>query len=416
MRRRFTRLLPAGAVPQNQEMPNGSEADVTYFARTNYRRDRRRFGIKRQDRRSHMSIIGRTGTGKSNLLETMACQDVENGEGFALIDPHGDLVERILKVVPEHRSRQVVYFNVPDRSRSLGFNPLAPTPPEKRALAASGLVEAFKKIWIDSWGPRLEHILRNALLALFDLPDATLADLPRLLEDREFRRSAALRVLNRPVADFWLREYEGYPPRFRAEAIAPLQNKVGVFLSNPLLHSILCQSKESFDLRRVMDEGQILLVNLAKGRIGEDTATLLGALLVSRIGLAGLSRADLPEARRRDFYLYLDEFPTFTTFSIVSMLSELRKYRIGLVLAHQYLTQLDPQILDAILGNVGTLISFRLGVRDAEILQAEFSPRFSEEDLINLPNHSIYLKLMVDGIVTAPFSADTVRARSPLAQ
>lgn len=352
-----------------------------------------------------MYIIGKTGTGKSTLLETMIRQDIEDGHGLALIDPHGDLVERVLAAIPENRKGDLIYFNVPDGTQPLGFNPLEAAPPQKRALAASGLLEVFKKIWADSWGPRLEHILRNALLALLDQPEATLADVLRLLDDSAFRRNAAERVRNSQVRDFWLREYENYPARFRAEAIAPLQNKVGAFLADPLLNRILVQPKSAFDLRRVMDEKKILLVNLAKGKIGEDTVALLGAMLVSRIGLAALSRADVPETERSDFFLYLDEFQSFTTLSLANMLSELRKYHVGMVLAHQYLAQLDLKVRDAILGNAGTSIVFRLGLADAEILAKEFYPAFSITDLINLPNYHIYLKLMIDGVVSRPFSA-----------
>jgi hypothetical protein len=297
---------------------------------------------------------------------------------------------------------------VPDVSRPLGFNPLERVPPAKRPLAASGILEVFKKLWADSWGPRLEHLLRNALLTLLDQPEATLADILRLLDEPDFRRTAIDRTANAQVRRFWLREYAAYPARFRAEVIAPLQNKVGAFLANPLLRAILTQPRSGFDLREVMDGGRILLVNLAKGKIGEDSAALLGALLVARMGLAGLSRADTQEKNRRDFFLYLDEFPTFATLSLATMLSELRKYHVSLVLAHQYLSQLDPQVRDAILGNVGTLIAFRLGVEDAEVLEKELLPEFRQGDLVNLPNHSVYLKLMVKGVVSRPFSAETV--------
>ena len=341
----------------------GSDNPITYFARTNFRNERKVFGIKRADRRAHMYIIGKTGVGKSTLLETMIREDVKNGEGFALIDPHADMVTRVLSNIPDKRKTDVIYLDVADQSRPFGFNPLAPVTPEKRPLAASGLLEVFKKLWADSWGPRLEHILRNALLALLDQPEATLADVPRLLTDLTFRKSAALRITNRQVYEFWFKEYEKYPTNFRAEAIAPIQNKVGAFLANPLLSRILTQPRNSFDLREIMDTGRILLVNLAKGKIGEDTAALLGALLVSQLGLRALSRANVPEDKRRDFYLYLDEFPSYTTQSLVTMLSELRKYRLNLILAHQFLSQLDLQVRDAILGNVGTLMSFRLGLQ-----------------------------------------------------
>jgi hypothetical protein len=271
---------------------------ITFLARINFRGDRRIFGIRQADRRAHMYVIGKTGTGKSTLLETLIGQDVENGEGLALLDPHGDLVERVLARIPDHRKRDLISFDVPDLAHPLGFNPLERVPPAKRALAASGLLEVFKKIWAENWGPRLEHILRNALLALLDQPESTLADVLRLLDDRAFRQLAAGRVANAQVRDFWLREYESYPRNFRAEAIAPIQNKVGAFLAHPVLHRIVTQPKSSFDLRRVMDGSKILLVNLAKGKIGEDAASLLGAMVVSRIGLAALGRASRPLAAR----------------------------------------------------------------------------------------------------------------------
>src|SRR2546422_3582479 len=357
---------------------------------------------------AHTYIIGKTGTGKSTLLENLARQDIRAGHGLTLLDPHGDLVERLVEDVPVERQPDCIYFNVPDVAHPLGFNPLESVAPDRRPLAASGLLEVFKKIWMDTWGPRLEHILRNALLALLDQPEATLADVLRLLDDKAFRRSAMVHVGNTAVRDFWLREYESYPARFRVEAIAPIQNKVGPFLTNPLLRNIVTQAKSAFELRRVMDEGKILLVNLAKGKIGEDVAALLGAMLVSKAGLAALSRTDIPEENRRDFYLYLDEFQSFTTLSLANMLSELRKYRVGLILAHQYLSQLDLQIRHAILGNVGTIIAFRLGLTDAEILESEFRPEISAVDLIGLPHYHVYAKLMIDGVASRVFNAETL--------
>lgn len=393
------------------ELPQ-QDNPITLIGRTNFRNQHKAFGIRQADRRAHMYIIGKTGTGKSTLLETMIRQDIEAGRGVALVDPHGDLSERVLDRFPEERKADLIYFNVPDASRPIAFNPLESVPPAKRPLAAAGVLEVFKKIWADSWGPRLEHILRNALVTLLDQPEATLADILRLMDDRTFRRIAVSRVHNSHVRNFWLREFEGYPARFRAEAISPIQNKVGAFLADPVLSAILGQPKSSFDLRKVMDEGRVLLVNVAKGKIGEGPAALLGALLVSRIGLAGLSRAEIPEASRQDFYVYLDEFQNFTTLSLANMMSELRKYRVNLILAHQYLSQLDEQVRDAILGNAGTIVSFRLGLADAEILTKEFWPEFSAEDLIRLPNYSVYLKLMVGGAVTKPFSAETLRTQS----
>ena len=389
-------------------MANGCKNHITQIGRTNYRNQHKTFGIRQADRRAHLYVIGKTGTGKSTLLETMIRQDLAAGRGLAVFDPHGDLIERVMAAVPEKRRDDLIYFNVPDRARPLGFNPLERVPTEKRPLAASGMLEVFKKIWHDSWGPRTEHILRSALLALLDQPEATLADILRLMDDASFRRIVASRVHNAQVRSFWLREYENYPARFRAEAIAPIQNKVGAFLADPVLNAIVTQPKSAFDLRHIMDEGLILIVNLAKGKIGEDVAALLGALLVSRIGLAGLSRSDVPETSRKDFYLYLDEFQNFTTLSLANMLSELRKYRVNLILAHQYLAQLDPKVRDAILGNVGTIISFRLGLADAEIISRELYPEFTAEDLVRLPNYNVYVKLAVNGAVTRPFSAETL--------
>lgn len=388
-------------------MPN-SPNPLTFFARTNFRNQHKIFGIKQADRRAHMYVIGKTGTGKSTLLETLPRQNLAAGEGLALLDPHGDLVERVVATLPEHRKADVLYFNVPDQERLLGFNPLEHIPPEKRSFAASSLLDAFKKIWADSWGPRLEHILRNALLALLDQPYSTLADVLRLLDDKAFGKETAAQTYNPHVRDFWLREYESYPARFRIEAIAPIQNKVGAFLANPLLNRILTQPKSAFDVRQIMDGGKILLVNLAKGKIGEDTASLLGALLVSTISMAALGRAEVPEERRRDFSVYLDEFQTFTTLSLANMLSELHKYHVGLVLAHQYFAQLDLEVRDAVLGNVGTIIAFRVGPADAEVLEKEFQPEITGLDLLNLPNYHIYLKLLVDGVVSRPFSAETL--------
>ncbi|MDQ3816163.1 MAG: type IV secretion system DNA-binding domain-containing protein [Acidobacteriota bacterium] len=355
-----------------------------------------------------MYVVGKTGTGKSTLLETLIRQDIRSGHGLVLIDPHGDLVEHVLVGIPEERKEDLIYFNVQDAEAPLAFNPLERVPAAARPLAASGLLEAFKKLWADFWGPRSEHILRNALFALLEQPQATLADVLRLLDDRDFRRNAAERVANPHVRNFWLREYEGYTARFRVEAIAPIQNKVGAFLANPISQRILARERSSFDLRRVMDEGKVLLVNLAKGKTGDDTARLIGALLVTKIGLAAMSRVDIPKEERRDCYVYLDEFQSFSTLSLANMLSELRKYRACLILAHQYISQLEPPVRDAILGNVGTTIAFRLGLADAEVLAKEFTPEITAKDFVGLPNYSIYLKLMVDGIISRPFSGDTI--------
>lgn len=354
-----------------------------------------------------MYIIGQTGTGKTTMLEALIQQDVVKGNGLAVLDPHGDFLEHLIPQVPESRQKDFIYFNVPDPYCPFGFNPLRSVPPRYRPLAASGIIEAFKKIWSTTWGPRLEHILRNALLTLLDQPEATLADIIRLFNDDMYRRQAVSRVSNLQVHRFWINEFEKYSPHYKAEAVSPIRNKVGAFLADPVVHNAIAGDKQYLDLRKIMDEGKILFVNLAKGKIGGDNSALLGALLVSQIGMAALSRADIPEKDRRDFYLYLDEFQNFTTLSMATMLSELRKYHLSLIIAHQYLSQLDPEVRDAVLGNVGTLISFRIGLKDAELISREFYPKFSESDLMNLHNFHVYLKLMVDGKVSKPFSAET---------
>jgi hypothetical protein len=383
-------------------------SQTAIFAATNFRHKQTAFGIKEADRRSHLYLIGKTGSGKSTLLETFMRHDLLAGNGFTLLDPHGDLVERIKQFIPHERAGDVIDFDVPDSKQPYGFNPLSNVPTSKRPLAASGMLSVFKHLWHDSWGPRLEHILRNSLLTLLDQPAAALSDILRLLHDAKFRKEAVARVENEEVRKFWLNEYDKYPERLRAEAVAPLQNKVGAFITNPLLGRIFNRPEKPLGLRKIMDEKRILLVNLAKGKIGEDTAMILGSLLISRLGLAALSRADTPQEERRDHYLYLDEFHSFTTLSLASMLSELRKYRLNLILAHQYLAQLDPAIRDAVLGNVGTIVAFRVGAADAELLAPEFAPEITSTDLTNLPNYHIYLKMMIDGGVSQPFSAVTL--------
>ncbi len=384
-----------------------SDRDITYFARTNHRNAGTPFGIRRTDRRSHMYVIGKTGTGKSTLLKTLILQDIKAGEGLALFDPHGDLAEEIVSQVPSSKRKDLIYLNVPDQSFVWHFNPFAGIPKEKHALATAGMVEVFKKLWPDEWGPRLEHLLRNVVFTLLEAGNASFADIPRLLSDREFRGPLVRKVSNAMVREFWEKEFAGYSPAFRAVVTAPLLNKVGAFLTDPLLHSILSGARSSFDLRRVMDEGKILVVNLAKGKIGEGPAALLGSLLVSHLSLAAMERADRPQEERRDFYLYLDEFHTFATLTLATMLSELRKYRLNLILAHQYLSQLETEVRDAVFGNAGTFIAFRVGALDAPIVARELSPTFEADDLLSLPNFSVYLRLMIDEEPSKPFSAGT---------
>lgn len=360
------------------------------------------------DRFYHLYMVGRTGAGKSSLLGSLVSQDIFAGAGAVLFDPHGDLVEELVASARRHRPDDLIYIDLPDSRSAFRFNPVGAVPPALRPLAAAGLVESFKKLWSEDWGPRLEHLLRNVVFTLLELPEATLADIPSLLADHRFRRQALQHVSNKEVRAFWTTEYDRYSPAFRAVVAAPLQNKIGAILTDPLLRRVFTGKRSSFRFRQVMDEGKVVLVNLAKGRIGEGPATILGSLLVSSLSLAALSRADVPEEKRRPFFVYLDEFHTFSTLSLATMLSELRKYKVGMVLANQYLGQLDPRVRDAVIANAGTLIAFRLGARDARFLAPEFAPIFEPEDLLSLPNYHIYLRLMINGEPSRPFSARTL--------
>jgi Type IV secretion-system coupling protein DNA-binding domain len=381
---------------------------ITYFAVTNYRDIRRLFGIKEKNRRAHIYIIGKTGTGKSTLIENMVASDIRDGNGVALIDPHGDLAEKILAIVPRERLNDVIYFNPADLDYPIAFNPLEQIHPDFHDLVASGLIAVFKKIWSDFWGPRLEHILRYSILTLLEYPGSTLLDIPRLLTDGDFRKTVLGKVTHPQVRAFWSSEYDKYSVWMRSSAIAPILNKIGQFLASIPLRNIVGQRKNTFKLRTVIDAKKILIVNLAKGKIGEDNCALMGAMLVTRMQLAAMSRADVPEDQRHSYYLYVDEMHNFITLSFADVLSEARKYGLSLTLAHQYIDQLDKEIREAVFGNVGTIITFRTGAKDARYLAREFHPIFTESDIINLPNYRIYLKLMIDGVTSKAFSADTL--------
>jgi len=387
---------------------NNDKNPITPFAVTNWRDIRKVFGIKEKNRRGHMYIIGKTGTGKSTLIQNMVVSDIREGNGLCLIDPHGDLAESILDFIPKRRIKDVIYFNPQDLEYPIPLNPLEQIHPNLHHLVVSGLISVFKKVWPDFWGPRLEHILRHSILTLLEYPGSTLLDIPRLLTDEDFRRNILGHVTQKGVRDFWLLEFDKYSTWLRSEATAPILNKVGQFLTSIPLRNIVGQKENTFKIRSVMDSGKILIVNLSKGKIGEDNAALLGAMIVTRIQLAAISRTDLPIEKRRPFYLYVDEIHNFLTLSFADILSESRKYGLNLILAHQHISQLDEEIRGAIFGNVGTMISFRVGAEDAKYLAREFYPVFDETDIINLPNHHIYLKLMIDGVTSEPFSAVTL--------
>ncbi len=382
--------------------------EIVFFAKTNYRNNSQKFGIKTDDRRRHMYFIGKTGMGKSVVLENMIIQDIRSGKGVAVIDPHGDLVEKVLDFIPPERINDVVYFNPADLENPIGFNVLEHVGIEQRHLVASGLIGVFQKIWADSWGPRLEYVLHNAISALLEYPGSTLLGIMRMLTDKGFRKKVISKISDPVVKSFWVEEYSKYPDRFQAEAIAPIQNKVGRFLSSALIRNILGQVKSSFDVREIMDNKKILLLNLSKGRIGEDNSALIGAMMITKIQLAAMSRVDMPENERQDFHLYVDEFQNFATESFANILSEARKYRLSLVFAHQYIEQLEEKVRAAVFGNVGTLAMFRVGAADAEFLEKEVYPTFVQENLVNLPKYTIYIKLMIDGITSEAFSATTL--------
>lgn len=385
-----------------------SDDKITYFGETNFRNKRVKFGIKTDDRRRHMYLIGKTGMGKSTVMENMIIQDIINGEGVALVDPHGDLAEKIIDYIPSSRINDVVYFNPADIEFPVAFNVIETVSPEYKHLIASGMVGVFKKLWADSWGPRLEYVLRNAILALLDYPGSTLLGVMRILVDKNYRKKVIEKIQDPVVKSFWVDEYSKYPQQFQTEAIAPIQNKVGQFLSTALIRNVVGQVKSTIDLREIMDNRKILIMNLSKGRIGEDASALMGAMMITKLQLAAMSRIDVPEEDRKDFYLYVDEFQNFATDSFANILSEARKYRLNLIIAHQYIEQLSEVVRPAVFGNVGTMAVFRIGSIDAEAMTVEFEPYFTPEDLVNLAKYDIYMKLMIDGVSSNPFSATTL--------
>ncbi len=384
---------------------------ITFFAKTDARGRQIPFGIKAKDRQRHMYVVGKTGMGKSTLLENMAAQDIQNGEGMAFIDPHGSAAETLLDYVPEHRINDVVYFAPFDLNNPVSFNVMEDVGPDKRHLVVSGLMSTFKKIWVDAWSARMEYILTNALLVLIEYPDTTLLSVNRLFSDKAYRTQVVNYCKDPAVKAFWTEEFANYTDRFAAEALPAIQNKIGQFTGNPLIRNIIGQPHSSFDIRKIMDEKKILIMNLSKGLVGETNANLLGSMLTTRIYLAAMSRADLPVEKMRtmpNFYFYVDEFQSFANATFANILSEARKYHLNLIIAHQYIEQMEEEVRDAVFGNVGTTVSFRVGPFDAEVLETVFTPRFLATDLVNLGFAQIYLTLMIDGIGSQPFSAVTL--------
>ena len=384
---------------------------VTYFGETDARNKRVKFGIKAKDRTRHVYVIGKTGMGKSTLLENMAVQDIQNGEGMCFIDPHGKTADLLLEYVPKERIRDVIYIAPFDTDFPISFNVLESVDHAKRHLVVSGLMSTFKKIWVDAWSARMEYILTNTLLALLEAPNTTLLGVNRMLSDKAYRNEIVSHVQDPSVKSFWVKEFANYTERMAAEAVPSIQNKVGQFTANPLIRNMIGQPVSSFDFREAMDQRKIMIINLSKGKIGDENMKLLGGLLVTKIYLAAMSRADVPDRAAKmlpNFYLFVDEFQNFANASFADILSEARKYKLNLTIAHQYIEQMDEIVRPAVFGNVGTMITFRVGATDAEALEKEFAPLFTIEDLVNLGFAQIYLKLMIDGLGSSPFSAVTL--------
>lgn len=395
-------------IPLASTMNDEEKMDVNFFAKTEFKNQEQIIGITTKDRRRHIYIIGKTGTGKSTLIANMAIDDVRRDRGIGIIDPHGDLTDAILDYIPKRRINDVVYLEPFDSERPFNLNILEVHNQEQKHLVASGIVGIFKKLYGDSWGPRLEYILRNVILTLLEVEGATLYDALRLMSDAKYRKTTLLEVKDSVILNFWHNEFDRMQDRQQTEAIAPIQNKLGQFVTSPMIRNIIAHPKSSIDLAEIMNEGKILLINLSQGKLGEDNASLLGAMFITQIQIAAMGRSFQKEEDRKDFFLYVDEFQNFATSSFVKILSEARKYRLALTLANQYIDQLDEEVGNAIFGNAGTIISFVLGARDATILSKEFGSVYSDNDLVSLGKFEIVLKLSVDNQMSSPFPARTL--------
>ena len=398
--------------PENLPIAEGASEEekqkINFFGRAVFKNRDLIFGIKDEDRRRHLWAIGKTGTGKSTLIANMAIDDMKKGRGVAIIDPHGDLSDIILNYVPASRMNDVIYFNPNDRDRPVRLNVLEVKNPAQRELIVSGIVAIFNKLYGHSWGPRLEYILRNTLLALSEIPGMTLVEVPRLLTDRTFRQNAMTKLSDPVIRRYFENEFDRMPEKMLQESIAPILNKVGQFVSSPLIRAIIERPQSSIDMEEIMNEGKILIANLAQGKIGEDNAALIGAMLITKFQLAAMNRVDRSEGERRDFYLYVDEFQNFATTSFIKILSEARKYKLNLTMANQYMAQIPIEVQKAILGNAGSIVSFTIGADDARIIMKEFGEVFTDRDLVNLENYQIAVRLMVDAMSGRAFVARTL--------
>lgn len=390
------------------DMPKEAKREINPYAKTLFKNAPAIYGLRRPDRRRHLYVIGKTGTGKSTLLANMAINDLKNNEGLCVIDPHGDLVETLLNYIPSHRINDVVYFDPADPERTIKINLFEGENVAHRELIASGIVAIFQKLYAYSWGPRLEHILRNSLLTLLKTPQAKLSDVVELLTNAKYRAQIVEQLDDDILRSFWINEFDSMQDRQRNEAVAPILNKVGQFVSSPLVRDVVNASKSSFSIEEIMNQGKILLVNLSQGRLGEDNATMLGAMLITKIQLAAMSRVDIPEEDRRDFYLYVDEFQNFATQSFNKILSEARKYRLNLILANQYIAQIPEDVQKAIFGNCGSMISFVMGADDAQAFMKEYGDKYTHDDLVSLGKYQIINKIAIDNIISRPFPAHTL--------
>lgn len=398
-----------GEPPANLPIEGTVEAeDVSLFGLTNYRGQHKKFGIKRADRGRHLYVIGQTGTGKSFLLQLLALSDLYHNQGIAVVDPHGDLATDIMSYVPEHRIKDVVYFNPTDRDFPVAFNPMEVSDEAMKHDTASELVGVMKRMF-ESWGPRLEHILRFTILALLDYPDATMLGITRMLTEKEFRKKVVKEIKDPVVKAFWVNEFASWNDKFANEAVAPVLNKVGAFIANPLIRNVIGQPKSTINFRKIMDEGKILVVNLSHGQIGEVNAGILGALIVTSIQLAAMSRANVDKSERRAFYLYVDEFQNFATDSFATILSEARKYNLCLTVANQFMSQMPDTVREAVFGNVGSMITLRVGAGDSAFLAKYFEPTFEPGDLVRLNNQEMFISMSIDGEKAPAFSGRSLR-------